>query len=148
MLDNLRWRDFVALPEDDTRELVDGRLVEVEVPNRWHERMVMDLGAMLRPWAKKRGMHVLGSGYRVRISDRQGAQPDVQVLTEATYRSNPEDGLEHGHPEHDRVRKVDWHASLEPSNACASMAARTSSRSTPPATSYSGPRATAVSPST
>jgi len=28
------WDEFVALPEDDRRELIDGVLVEVEMPNQ------------------------------------------------------------------------------------------------------------------
>jgi Uma2 family endonuclease len=124
MLDNYRWRDYVALPEDDRRELIDGQLLEIDMPKRWHERMVMDLGSMLRAWCKKRGLHVLGSNYRVRISDKRGVQPDIQVLSDATYRSGQDDGLEKGHPElvveivsptsksHDRVRKLDWYAQI------------------------------------
>lgn len=124
MLDHYRWRDFVALPEDDPRELIDGRFVEVELPKRWHEKIVSKLIVRLDPWCEKRGWHVLASNFRVRISDRRGVNPDVQVLTDAIYRSNPEDGLEHGHPElvieiisptskaHDRLRKVDWYASI------------------------------------
>src|ERR1035441_9426614 len=32
------WDDFIALEEDDLRELIDGELVEVEVPTKLHER--------------------------------------------------------------------------------------------------------------
>jgi Uma2 family endonuclease len=32
------WDAFIALDEDDLRELIDGELVEVEVPTRKHER--------------------------------------------------------------------------------------------------------------
>jgi Uma2 family endonuclease len=34
------WDDFVALDEDDRRELIDGELVEVEVPTELHEYIV------------------------------------------------------------------------------------------------------------
>ena len=34
------WDDFVALEEDDLRELIDGELVEVEVPTKLHEYIV------------------------------------------------------------------------------------------------------------
>jgi Uma2 family endonuclease len=33
------WDDFVALDEDDLRELIDGELVEVEAPTKAHERI-------------------------------------------------------------------------------------------------------------
>jgi Uma2 family endonuclease len=118
------WSDFVRLPEDDRRELVDGALVEVDVPKKWHERIVMLLGAYLVPWASKRRCVVLASGYKVRVSRTRGAMPDVQVLTEDAYDAAPEDGLDHGRPEiaieivsprsrsHDRVRKLHWYASI------------------------------------
>jgi hypothetical protein len=32
-----RWEDFIALPDDDRRELIDGHLVEVEVPTELHD---------------------------------------------------------------------------------------------------------------
>lgn len=120
----LRWADYVALPEDDARELVDGRLVEGEMPTKWHEAMVIYLAHQLWAWCQKRGLRVLGSGYRLRISDRVGVQPDLQVLSEATYRAAGPNGLRSGRPElvveiisptsraHDRVRKVDWYARL------------------------------------
>ena len=45
------WDDFVALEEDDLRELIDGELVEVEVPTVKHEEIVVrrsDAGRILR----------------------------------------------------------------------------------------------------
>ena len=38
------WDDFIALEEDDLRELIDGELVEVEVPTGRHEQIVIALG--------------------------------------------------------------------------------------------------------
>jgi hypothetical protein len=35
------WDDFIALDEDDLRELIDGELVEVEVPTARHEDIVI-----------------------------------------------------------------------------------------------------------
>lgn len=120
-----RWSDFVALPEDDRRELVDGRLVEVEMPTKWHERMCAKLMLWLGAWAEKQGgLHVLGSGYRLRISESRGAVPDVQLLTDEVYENADVNGLEEGHPElvievvspssrtHDGLRKLDWYAQL------------------------------------
>lgn len=120
-----RWHDFVALPEDDRRELVDGRLEELEMPTKWHEFIVAFLIRTIGTWAEKKGgLVVLGSGYRLRVSDRRGAMPDVQVLTEEAYDAAGANGLEHGRPElvievllpssraHDGLRKLDWYASL------------------------------------
>jgi Uma2 family endonuclease len=119
------WDDFVALADEDQRELVDGELVEVEVPTKWHENVVMLLGFFLTAWARTRRRRVLASGYKVRIRSDCGAMPDVQMLKESTYRASGNDqGLVDGKPEvaieiispssrrHDRVRKVAWYASI------------------------------------
>lgn len=118
------WDDFVQLPEDDRRELIDGRLVEIDVPRTWHERIVSLLIAALVPWARKRGLEVLASGYKVRVGRRRGVMPDVQVLTRAVFDAADESGLDDGRPEiaieivsprsrsHDRVRKLQWYASI------------------------------------
>ena len=118
------WHDFIALPDDDRRELVDGKLVVTEVPTRWHENIVMLLGFFLTAWARTRRRRVLASGYKVRIRSDRGAMPDVQILKETTYRAANEQGLDEGHPEvaieiispsskhHDRVRKSEWYASI------------------------------------
>jgi Uma2 family endonuclease len=34
------WDDFIALEDDDRRELIDGELLEVEVPTGIHEYIV------------------------------------------------------------------------------------------------------------
>lgn len=118
------WDAFVALPEDDRRELIDGRLVEVEVPTKWHEKIVALLAFHLTGWARSRGLHVLVSGYKVRIAEHRGVMPDVQVLTDETYRAADERALTEGRPEiavevispssrrYDRVRKLEWYASI------------------------------------
>jgi Uma2 family endonuclease len=46
------WDDFVALDEDDLRELIDGELVEVEVPTARHEDIVILLGYFLTAWSE------------------------------------------------------------------------------------------------
>jgi Uma2 family endonuclease len=119
-----RWKDFIALPEDDRRELIDGRLEELDMPKKWHERMVATVLAALAGYCGRRGLVLLGSGFRIRITPLRSVMPDVQVLTEKTYQEASDDGLESGHPElvvevisptsraHDRVRKVDWYARI------------------------------------
>jgi hypothetical protein len=68
------WDDFVALDEDDLRELIDGELVEVEVPTGRHEDIVMLLGHFLTAWAEQgHGGRARGSGYKLRVSARRGA---------------------------------------------------------------------------
>lgn len=120
-----RWSDFVALPEDDRRELVDGRLEPRTMPTKWHEFICAALMEYLRGWARRHGgFKVLGSGYRVRVSDTRGAVPDVQLLSDEVFASAGDNGLESGHPElvievispssrtHDGLRKLDWYAKI------------------------------------
>src|SRR5579863_4159284 len=84
------WDDFIALDEDDLRELIDGELVEVEVPTSRHEEIVVTIGYHLRGWVEAgHGGKVLGSGYKVRISKVRGVMPDVQL-----YRRGNEPALD------------------------------------------------------
>ncbi len=119
------WADFVKLADGDRRELVDGRLWEIDVPTKLHERIVMLLGMYLQVWALNRGGYVvLGSGFKVRINEKRGVMPDVQMLTEKVYENSPDAGLDSGHPElvvevissssrgHDRVTKLNWYARI------------------------------------
>jgi Uma2 family endonuclease len=120
------WDDFVALEEDDLRELIDGELVEVEVPTSHHEKLVAALVYFLQTWVEAgHGGCVLASGYKVRVSDRRGAMPDVQF-----YRADndawrqQQQGLVRGRPDlvveivspssgrYDRVTKLRWYARL------------------------------------
>lgn len=124
------WDDFVALDDEDRRELVDGALVEVDVPTKWHENIVALLVYFLQGWvfargASERRLRVLSSAYKVRVRADRGAMPDVQVVKDSVYRARANDqGLVRGRPElvveivspssgrHDRVRKVEWYASI------------------------------------
>lgn len=96
----LTWSDFVALDEDDPRELLDGRLVEVEVPSWTHERIVADLIQMLGRWSAGRAAgQVIGSGYKLRISERRGLMPDVQFFRHGNLPAGQDSGLERGRPD-------------------------------------------------
>ena len=117
------WEDFIALDEDDLRELVDGRLVEIEVPTLLHEWVVMELAGRLREWARARQAGiVVASGYKVRIRHDRGVMPDVQFFRRG--RSMPDLGLDTGAPDlavevvspssarFDRATKRAWYASI------------------------------------
>jgi Uma2 family endonuclease len=120
------WDDFVALEEDDLRELIDGELVEVEVPTRTHEQIVAFLVHFLLGWTEAgHGGVVFPSGYKVRISDRRGVMPDVQLYGAGNEPAvDQEQGLVAGHPDlvveivspssrrYDRVTKLRWYAQL------------------------------------
>lgn len=71
--------EWAALPEDDTRELVDGALVEDEVPEYVHELVVAWLIRMLGAWGAPRGALVAGSGAKFKVTPKRGRMPDVTV---------------------------------------------------------------------
>lgn len=118
------WADFVALDEDDLRELVDGALVEIEMPGELHEHIVAALAFFLFGWAREHGGRVHASGYKVRISDRRGVMPDLQYFTAEHASALPPRALEEGRPDlaveivsttsrrYDRVVKLAWYASI------------------------------------
>lgn len=120
-----RWSDFLALEEDDRRELLDGQLVEVDVPTWMHERIVAVLIALLTRWAwEHEAGEVVGSGYKVRIDERRGVMPDVQLYRRGNVPTEQEKGLDHGRPDlvievvsptsrsRDSVRKLHDYATL------------------------------------
>jgi Uma2 family endonuclease len=120
------WEDFVGLDEDDLRELIDGELVEVEVPTATHESIVLALGSFLRAWARAgHGGRALASGYKVRISEKRGVMPDVQFFRQGNDAVSEQDkALAVGRPDlvveivspsstrHDRVTKLRWYAQI------------------------------------
>jgi Uma2 family endonuclease len=93
------WADFLALPEDDRRELIDGWLVEVEVPGKRHEYIVALLIMFLGNWVRRHGGLVLASGYKVRITEKRGVMPDVQLYRPGNEPADDqENGLAEGSP--------------------------------------------------
>jgi Uma2 family endonuclease len=119
------WDDFVALDEDDLRELIDGELVEVEVPTKAHERIAFLIAHFLEAWAEPRDAgKTLGSGYKVRISDKRGVMPDVQFYRAGNFPKGQDQGLVDGRPDlvvevtspssvrYDRVTKLTWYARI------------------------------------
>lgn len=58
----LDWSDFLALDEDDPRELVDGKLISVDMSTKLHEWIVTCLAYHLTAWARRNGGLPLVSG--------------------------------------------------------------------------------------
>ncbi len=95
---HVTWSQFVALPDDDRRELIGGRLMQLEEPTQLHEHIVAVLSYWLTAWRKSEpGGLVLSSGYKVRISDDEGFMPDVQYFKPG--RVIPEQALTEGGPD-------------------------------------------------
>jgi len=71
---------WANLPEDEPGELVDGILVEEEVPDWIHETSVGWLIEVLRAWARTRGGFVGGSELKYLLHQGTGRKPDVSVI--------------------------------------------------------------------
>lgn len=72
--------DWAALDEDVEGELVDGRLVEEEMPSFVHEAVVSWLIRVLGAHFVPRGGFVLGSEFKVAIGPRRGRKGDTLVF--------------------------------------------------------------------
>lgn len=71
-----QWAD---LDEDEPGELVDGWLVEEEVPTNLHEAVVSWLIRILGSWIVPRGGWVFGSEHKLAVAAMRGRKPDVTM---------------------------------------------------------------------
>jgi Uma2 family endonuclease len=93
------WERFIALPDDDKRELIDGELIETEKPTKLHEHIVACLVFFFRSWVRQHGGDAYASGYRVRIDARRGFFPDAQLYHPNNPAQQNEAGCERGAPD-------------------------------------------------
>jgi Uma2 family endonuclease len=120
------WEDFIAIEdEDDLRELVDGELLEIEVPTDLHEHITAMLVVFIGSWMRERKAGwIRTSGYKIRISKKRGFMPDVQLYRHDNPAKRKMKGLEEGRPDlvvevmspssvrFDRIRKLGGYASI------------------------------------
>jgi Uma2 family endonuclease len=88
----MSFEEWVALPEDEPGELVDGFLVEEEVPGYLHEIVIAWLARILGNWGTARGALVAGSGAKFRVTPRRGRMPDLTVYLQGDQKP-PKRGL-------------------------------------------------------
>ena len=94
------WERFVDLPDDDRRELIDGKLVLTEMPTELHERIVAFLTLAFGLWVRQhKGAAFYASGYRVRIDARHGFFPDVQLYHPGNRALRAPEGCIRGAPD-------------------------------------------------
>jgi len=77
----LRLDEWAGLEEDEPGELVDGQIVEEEVPDAVHETVVSWLNAFFRHWLKSQGSGwVFGSELKYGVTPGRGRKPDLSVF--------------------------------------------------------------------
>ena len=118
------WSAFIALADDDRRELIAGELVETEMPTELHEFIVLKLGSLLMQWAEEHGGVALASAYKVRIDAEHGFMPDLQLYRAESKAVRERHALTRGHPDlvveilstgsaqYDRVTKLLGYAAI------------------------------------
>jgi Uma2 family endonuclease len=83
--------EWEALDEDVAGELVDGVLVEEEVPSYVHETIVNWLAQVLGAWARAHGGFAATSGVKFGLAAGLGRMPDYSVFLGG--RRPPREGL-------------------------------------------------------
>jgi Uma2 family endonuclease len=76
-----QWAD---MDEDEPGEFVDGYVVEEEVPDLSHERVVAWLVFVLMSWGKPRQALVFASELKFAITEHRGRKPDVSMYAPGT----------------------------------------------------------------
>ena len=77
--DELTLDTWANLPEDEVGELVDGVLVEEEMPSYVHEVLVALLIHVFSGWTLPLGGLVAGSDARFAVTPQRGRKPDLSV---------------------------------------------------------------------
>jgi Uma2 family endonuclease len=72
--------EWARLPEDEPGEVVDGYLVEEEVPDNIHEIVLAWILHRLHAWGRPRGAVVFGSGAKFAVGANRGRMPDISVF--------------------------------------------------------------------
>lgn len=90
------WAD---LDEDEGGELVDGVLVEEEVPTFIHEAIVIFLGALLRAWARPRPVLIGASEAKFAVAPGRGRKPDLFAYLPGSKRPPTNASVSHVPPD-------------------------------------------------
>jgi hypothetical protein len=79
-LHSLTLEQWAALDEDVEGELVDGELVQEELPSVLHEAIAAWLLTVLRLWVHPRGGIAFGAELKLALSKQRGRKADISAL--------------------------------------------------------------------
>ena len=80
----LNLEEWAELPEEVPGEIVEGRLVEEEVPEPPHELAIAYLAYVLGVWSDQVGALVFTSGLHIAVGAKHGRKPDLSVYFQGT----------------------------------------------------------------
>lgn len=85
--------EWANMDEDEPGELVDGRLVEEEVPTFRHESAVSWFLVRLGVWGERTGARVYPSEAKFAVAPRRGRKPDLSVYFRERDQPKADDAL-------------------------------------------------------
>ena len=94
-------RDYMSLPESEEKryELIDGEIIMVPSPARWHQRAAVRITTALENFVRPLGIgEVYSAPFDVVLSDKDVFQPDIifvssqreSILTDANIQGGPD----------------------------------------------------------
>jgi Uma2 family endonuclease len=121
----MTFEEWAAMNEDESGELVDGRLEQEEVPDFIHDLVVAWLIRVLGNWLDQNGF-VAGSDVKYAVRSDRGRKPDVAAYLHPETRRPPARGVVRVPPDivvevvsssprderRDRIEKMDEYAAF------------------------------------
>ena len=88
----LTYADYRRTPDDERYELVDGELIMSPSPNRAHQDICLELGALLHTYVKESGLgKIYIAPFDVVLSETNVVQPDLLfIANERTHIITPD----------------------------------------------------------
>jgi Uma2 family endonuclease len=95
------YQDLLSLPESPTRrhEILDGKLYVTAAPRVNHQRVVLDLGAMMRTLAREHALGEVVGPVTVHVHDEMVFEPDLVFVRSDRMEIVDPEGDVHGVPD-------------------------------------------------
>jgi Uma2 family endonuclease len=94
------YQDLLALPESATRhEILDGKLHVTAAPRVNHQRVALDLAAIMRTLAREHGLGEVVGPVTIHVHDEMVFEPDLVFIRSDRSQIIDPDGDVHGAPD-------------------------------------------------